>query len=89
MKLFLTIVVIVLLVVLGLAFGAQNDTQVTVNYLIAQGTISLPALVAAVLLIGFVLGWATTALSYFSQRFKYGQLLRKTRKLQRKIDAAD
>lgn len=89
MKLFLTIVVIVLLVVLGLAFGAQNDTQVTVNYLIAQDSFSLPGLVAVVLIIGFALGWATTAVSYFSQRWKYVQLLRKTRKLQRQIDAAE
>ncbi|GGA73755.1 hypothetical protein GCM10011369_14430 [Neiella marina] len=89
MKLFLTIVIVVLLVVLGLSFGAQNDTQVTVNYLIAQDTFSLPSVIAVVLVFGFILGWATTAAGYFSQRWKYGRLLRKNRKLQRQIDSAE
>lgn len=46
------------LFVLGLAFviGSQNESQVTVNYLIAQAHVSVSTLIAICLLIGITLG---------------------------------
>ncbi|MCM2679353.1 LapA family protein [Echinimonas agarilytica] len=89
MKLFITCVIIILFVVLGLSFGAQNDTQIEVNYLIAKDTFSFPAVVACVLVAGFLLGWLATASGYFSARMKHGRLLRKYKKLQKQLDSAE
>lgn len=85
MKLFITCVIAILLIIIGLSFGAQNDTQVTVNYLIAQGTFSLPLVVAIVLVVGFLLGWLTFLLAYTRLRVRYLSLLRGHKKLQRKM----
>lgn len=83
MKFFITCVIAILLIIIGLSFGAQNDTQVTINYLIAKGSFSLPLVVALLLVVGFLLGWATVLLSYTSLRLRYVRLMRQYRKLQR------
>lgn len=57
MKAFLITAVIAALFVLMMAFGAQNDQVVTVNYFIAKGEVSLPMLLGATFLTGFILSW--------------------------------
>ena len=88
MKLFITCVIAILLIIIGLSFGAQNDTQVIINYLIAKGTFSLPLVVAIVLMVGFLLGWLTVLASYAGLRMRYIRLLHNYRKLQRDAQKA-
>ncbi|MBW3139048.1 LapA family protein [Ferrimonas balearica] len=57
MKAFLITAVVAALFVLMMAFGAQNDQTVTVNYFIAKGEVSLPMLLAGTFLTGFIISW--------------------------------
>ncbi|MBY6185555.1 DUF1049 domain-containing protein [Marinobacter hydrocarbonoclasticus] len=57
MKAFLITAVVAALFVLMMAFGARNDQVVTVNYFIAKGEVSLPLLLGATFLSGFIISW--------------------------------
>ena len=89
MKLFITSVLAIAFIIIGLSFGAQNDTQVVVNYLIAKDTFSFPLVVAFVLILGFLIGWLSLFTRYSAVRFRYAQLLRQHRKLKKRFDVAD
>ncbi|WP_025820403.1 LapA family protein [Shewanella marina] len=57
MKSFLVMVVVALLFVIALVFGAKNEQIVTISYFIAQGEFRLPIVLGVVFLAGFILCW--------------------------------
>lgn len=70
------IVVIVLLFLIALALGAQNQTLVSFNYLLAQGEFHLSTLLGVVLLFGFLLAWMLFAGVYLKTRLEIRRLKR-------------
>ncbi|MCL1088807.1 lipopolysaccharide assembly protein LapA domain-containing protein [Shewanella profunda] len=57
MKSFLVTVLVALLFILALIFGARNEQVVTISYFIAQGEYRLPVVLAIVFFAGFMLSW--------------------------------
>ncbi|XQW86625.1 lipopolysaccharide assembly protein LapA domain-containing protein [Thalassotalea piscium] len=56
MRLYLTLIVIILLLVVAFIFGSQNEQTLTLNYLIARTEITVAAAVSLFTVIGFLLG---------------------------------
>ncbi|MFQ6370959.1 LapA family protein [Shewanella sp. YIC-542] len=57
MKSFLVTILLALLFVLALIFGARNEQLVTISYFVAQGEYRLPIVLAVVFLLGFLVSW--------------------------------
>lgn len=57
MRTFIAIVLLCLLFILALIFGAKNEQIVTVSYFVAEGEYRLPFVLAVVFFSGFVLSW--------------------------------
>lgn len=68
MKAIITLLVIVFLLALAFAVGSQNETTVTVNYLIAQSELRMSTLIAITLSIGILIGLLMMLLSWLSLR---------------------
>jgi len=64
----ITLLVIVFLLVMAFAIGSQNETLVTVNYLIAQSELRMSTLIAVTLSIGILIGLLMMLLSWLSLR---------------------
>ncbi|MGB1198544.1 MAG: lipopolysaccharide assembly protein LapA domain-containing protein [Thalassotalea sp.] len=56
MRLYLTLIIILLLLVVAFIFGSQNEQTFTLNYLIARAEITVATAVSLFTVIGFVLG---------------------------------
>ncbi|GHE90534.1 lipopolysaccharide assembly protein LapA domain-containing protein [Thalassotalea profundi] len=56
MRLYLTLIVIILLLVVAFIFGSQNEQTLTLNYLIARTELTVAAAVSLFTVIGFILG---------------------------------
>lgn len=69
MKSFLATVLVALLFILALIFGARNEQMVTISYFVAQGEYRLPVVLAVVFFAGFVLSWLFA--SYYIVRLKF------------------
>lgn len=70
------VVPLVLLFLFAVAFAALNPQQLTVNLLVGQYSVPLTWLIAAFLLLGFVLG----ILSMLARQLRLRQALRQARK---------
>ena len=68
MKSFVATVLVALLFILALIFGARNEQVVTISYFVAQGEYRLPVVLAIVFFAGFILSWLFT--SYYIVRLK-------------------
>nr|WP_283107862.1 lipopolysaccharide assembly protein LapA domain-containing protein [Shewanella ulleungensis] len=82
---FIVIVLIGLLFVLALLFGAKNEQVVTLSYFIAEGEYRLPVVLATVFFSGFILSWIFA--SYHIIKLKLA--LRKSNKALKKFTAVD
>ena len=69
MKILLTLIAGILILLLAIVIGAQNDQVLVLNYLIAQTPIQLSTLMAIMLLIGVLL--SLSALSFYCFRLKW------------------
>ncbi|MBL0709778.1 MAG: DUF1049 domain-containing protein [Colwellia sp.] len=56
MRLYFTLFVILILLVIAFIFGSQNEQVISLNYLIARVELSIAAAVSLFTTIGFVLG---------------------------------
>ncbi len=56
MKLYTTLIVIIVLLIIAFIFGSQNNQLITLNYFIARTDISIAAAVSLFTTIGFILG---------------------------------
>lgn len=86
MKLVGLLLVILLIFVISITLGANNDQVVTFNYLLAQTECRLSTLLAILLGSGFVLGWLITGLFYLRVRLKLTTTQRKLKKLLKQYD---
>ena len=62
MRLYITIVLLIVLLTIAFIFGSQNNQLMTLSYLIAKTEISVAAAVSLFTSIGFVLGLLTAML---------------------------
>ncbi|MGX9463086.1 LapA family protein [Shewanella sp. A14] len=85
MKSFIVIVLVGLLFVLALLFGAKNEQVVTLSYFIAEGQYRLPVVLAVVFFSGFIISWVFA--SYHIIKLKLA--LRKSNKALKKLTAVD
>ena len=76
MKSFFAIIIVGMLFILALLFGAKNEQVVTLSYFVAEGQYRLPVVLAVVFLTGFVLSWLLA--SFYIMRRKVA--LRKANK---------
>ncbi|GAA0782872.1 MULTISPECIES: LapA family protein [Pseudomonadati] len=76
MKSFFAIIIVGMLFILALLFGAKNEQVVTLSYFVAEGQYRLPVVLAVVFLTGFVLSWLLA--SFYIMRMKLA--LRKANK---------
>jgi putative membrane protein len=67
-KSFVATVLVALLFILALMFGARNEQVVTISYFVAQGEYRLPVVLAIVFFAGFILSWLFA--SYYIVRLK-------------------
>jgi len=65
LKFYSSLVIILLLLFIAFIFGSQNNQLISLNYLIAQSTISVAAAVSIFTFIGFIIGVLTTLLWRF------------------------
>ena len=56
MRLFITVILLVILLILAFIFGSQNNQLITLNYMIAKTEISVATAVSLFTSIGFFLG---------------------------------
>nr|WP_283107910.1 lipopolysaccharide assembly protein LapA domain-containing protein [Shewanella basaltis] len=82
---FIVIVLIGLLFVLALLFGAKNEQVVTLSYFIAEGEYRLPVVLASVFFSGFIISWVFA--SYYIIKLKLA--LRKSNKALKKFTTVD
>ena len=57
MKYLLIFLLVLAIFVISVTLGAQNDQQVTFNYLLAQGEYRISTLLAVLFAAGFAIGW--------------------------------
>ncbi len=57
MKYLLIFLLVLAIFVISVTLGAQNDQQVTFNYLLAQGEFRISTLLAVLFAAGFAIGW--------------------------------
>nr|WP_275974537.1 lipopolysaccharide assembly protein LapA domain-containing protein [Shewanella algicola] len=82
---FIVIVLIGLLFVLALLFGAKNEQIVTLSYFIAEGEYRLPVVLASVFFGGFIISWIFA--SFYILKLKLA--LRKSNKALKKFTTVD
>ena len=86
MKFILLFFVLIVIFVVAITFGANNDQNVVFNYLVAQSQFRLSSLLAMLFGIGFMLGWLLSGYFYFKEKLKLSSTMRKLKKLQKKYD---
>jgi putative membrane protein len=67
-KSFVATVLVALLFIVALIFGARNEQVVTISYFVAQGEYRLPVVLAVVFFAGFMLSWLVA--SYYIVKLK-------------------
>ncbi|GGB70342.1 LapA family protein [Shewanella inventionis] len=85
MKSFIVVILIGLLFVLALLFGAKNEQLVTLSYFVAEGEYRLPVVLATVFFSGFLISWVFA--SYHIIKLKLA--LRKSNKALKKFTEVD
>ena len=63
MKYLLIFLLVLAIFVISVTLGAQNDQQVTFNYLLAQGEFRISTLLAVLFAAGFAIGWLIAPVS--------------------------
>jgi len=61
-KYLLIFLLVLAIFVISVTLGAQNDQQVSFNYLLAQGEYRVSSLLAVLFAAGFVIGWLVCGL---------------------------
>jgi len=79
------IIIVVALFLIALALGAQNQSVVTFNYLIAQGEFHLSALLGIVFAIGFFVSLLIFGSLHLKSQLRVRKLNRQLKKLNANI----
>ncbi|MCL9783038.1 lipopolysaccharide assembly protein LapA domain-containing protein [Vibrio sp. S4M6] len=83
------IIIVVALFLIALALGAQNQSIVTFNYLIAQGEFHLSALLGIVFVIGFLVSLLIFGSLHLKSKLQVRKLNRQLKKLNATQTAQD
>ena len=75
MKYLLIFLLVLAIFVISVTLGAQNDQQVTFNYLLAQGEYRISTLLAVLFAAGFAIGWLICGLFWLRVRVSPRPLL--------------
>ena len=80
MKYVLIFLLVLVIFIISVTFGAHNDQIVTFNYLLAQGQYRVSTLLTWIFALGFILGWVICGLFYLRVRLS---LMRAERRIKR------
>lgn len=84
-KYLLIFLLVLAIFVISVTLGAQNDQQVTFNYLLAQGEFRISTLLAVLFAAGFAIGWLICGLFWLRVRVSLARAERKIKRLERQI----
>ena len=85
MKYLLIFLLVLAIFVISVTLGAQNDQQVTFNYLLAQGEYRISTLLAGLFATGFIIGWLICGLFWLRVRVQLARAERKVKRLEQQI----
>ncbi|HEP0313608.1 TPA: LapA family protein [Enterobacter bugandensis] len=85
MKYLLIFLLVLAIFVISVTLGAQNDQQVTFNYLLAQGEYRVSSLLAVLFAAGFAIGWLVCGLFWLKVRVSLARAERKIKRLEQHI----
>ncbi|EKK4719303.1 LapA family protein [Salmonella enterica] len=88
MKYLLIFLLVLAIFVISVTLGAQNDQQVTFNYLLAQGEYRISTLLAVLFAAGFAIGWLICGLLWLRVRVSLARAERKIKRLENKLSPA-
>ena len=88
MKYLLIFLLVLAIFVISVTLGAQNDQQVTFNYLLAQGEYRVSSLLAVLFAAGFGIGWLVCGLFWLKVRVSLARAERKIKRLENNIAPA-
>lgn len=87
MKYLLIFLLVLAIFVISVTLGAQNDQQVTFNYLLAQGEYRISTLLAVLFAAGFAIGWLICGLFWLRVRVSR-RAERKIKRLENQLSPA-
>ncbi|GAL59845.1 hypothetical protein YciS [Pseudescherichia vulneris NBRC 102420] len=87
-KYLLIFLLVLAIFVVSVTLGAQNDQQVTFNYLLAQGEYRISTLLAVLFAAGFAIGWLICGLFWLRVRVSLARAERKIKRLEQQIAPA-
>lgn len=87
MKYLLIFLLVLAIFVISVTLGAQNDQQVTFNYLLAQGEYRISTLLAVLFAAGFAIGWLICGLFWLRVRVS-ARAERKIKRLENQLSPA-
>lgn len=85
MKYLLIFLLVLAIFVVSVTLGAQNDQQVTFNYLLAQGEFRISTLLAFLFAAGFIIGWLICGLFWLRARLQLARAERKIKRLEQQV----
>ncbi|WP_029591542.1 LapA family protein [Franconibacter pulveris] len=85
MKYLLIFLLVLAIFVVSVTLGAQNDQQVTFNYLLAQGEFRISTLLAFLFAAGFIIGWLICGLFWLRVRLQLARAERKIKRLEQQV----
>lgn len=88
MKYLLIFLLVLAIFVISVTLGAQNDQQVTFNYLLAQGEYRVSSLLAVLFAAGFIIGWLVCGLFWLKVRVSLVRAELKIKRLEHQIAPA-
>ncbi len=87
-KYLLIFLLVLAIFVVSVTLGAQNDQQVTFNFLLAQGEYRISTLLAVLFAAGFAIGWLICGLFWLRVRVSLARAERKIKRLEQQIAPA-
>ncbi|ALB62921.1 Inner membrane protein yciS [Cronobacter condimenti 1330] len=89
MKYLIIFLLVLAIFVVSVTLGAQNDQQVTFNYLLAQGDYRISTLLATLFGAGFIIGWIICGLFWLRVRLQLARAERKVKRLEQQLTPAE
>ncbi|PHM47912.1 LapA family protein [Xenorhabdus miraniensis] len=86
MKYFLILLLALVVFVISVTLGSNNNQIVTFNYLIAKGDYSVSSLLAVLFAVGFALGWGICGAFYLRACVSLRRAKRKIKRLETQLE---
>lgn len=85
MKYVLIILLVLVIFIISVTFGAHNDQVVTFNYLLAKSQFRVSTLLTSLFAAGFVIGWVICGLFWLRTRVALMRAERKVKRLEQQL----